>query len=97
MQNEMLTEVWLKDGDQAIKASATVTFQTEFGELTIAQLKVIHQEGKNPWVAMPDIRYKDTTSDEYINLKTVIPGARLKKAISDAVLSKYAEAGVESF
>ena len=96
MSQSMLVELKMIEGETAVSASADVTFQTEFGELTLSRLKVIHQDGKEPWVALPDIRYKDTQSGEFKNLKVIIPGARLKKAISDAVLTKYAELGVES-
>lgn len=96
MSNDMLVEVRLIEGEKAAKASAEVTLQTEGGELTLSRLRVIHQDSKDPWVAYPDIRYKDESSGEYRNLKTIQPGARLKKAISEAVLAKYAELGVES-
>jgi len=96
MSNEMLVEVRPIEGDRAAKAFAEVTLQTEHGELTLSRLRVIHQDGKEPWVAYPDIRYQDNSSGEYRNLKTIQPGARLRKAISEAVLAKYAELGVES-
>ena len=96
MSPEMLAEVRLIDGDKAAKAAAEVTLQTECGELTLSRLKVIHQDGKGPWVAYPTIDYKDRETGDFRHLEIVKPGARLKKAISDAVLTKYAELGVES-
>lgn len=96
MNEPILVELRLLEGDSAAKASADITLQTELGELTIARLRVIHQEGKEPWVAFPDIRYRDSTTGEYKNLKVVLPGACLKKAISRTVLEKYAEIGIES-
>ncbi len=95
MTNEMLIEVWPVDSDTA-KASAQVTLMTDCGELTLCRLKVVHQDGKNPWVAYPTIDYKDRETGAYRHLETVKPGVRLKKAISEAVLAKYAELGVES-
>ncbi len=96
MNQDLITEVWLKEGDQAIKATAEVTFQTDFGELTLSHIKIIHQDGKAPWVAFPDIRYKDAESDNFKSIKVIIPGARLKKMLTDAILAKYVEANVES-
>ena len=78
------------------KASAQVTLTTDYGELTLCRLKIVHQDGKDPWVAYPTIDYKDRESGDYRHLETVKPGVRLKKAISEAVLTKYAELGVES-
>lgn len=94
--SDLLVELRKTEGETAAKASADVTLQTDFGELTIARIKVIHQVGKKPWIAMPDIRYRDSETDEYKSLKVILPGARLKKIISDAILEKYAEAGDES-
>lgn len=62
MNTDLLVELRLLETDNAVKASVEVTLQTEHGELTLARLKVIHQDGKNPWVAFPDIRYKDSSS-----------------------------------
>ncbi len=90
---EILVELRMTESEAAHKANANVTLQTDFGELTIIRVKVIHQDGKKPWVALPNIRYRDKSTDEYKNLNILLPGARLKKAISDAVLTKYAEAG----
>jgi len=96
MSNEMLIEVRLIEGDKATRASAEVTLQTECGELTLSRLRVIHQDGKNPWVAYPTIDFKDRESGEYRHLDVIRPGVRLKKTIQSAVLAKYAELGVES-
>ena len=96
MPIEMLVEVRLIDGDTAAKASAEVTLQTEDGELTLSRLRVIHQDGKEPWVAYPTIDYKDRETGNYRHLDTIKPGVRLKKTIQSAVLEKYAELAVES-
>lgn len=96
MSQEMLVEVWLMDGDSSAKASAQVTLNTDHGELTLSRLKVIHQDGKDPWVAYPTIDYKDRETGDYRHLDTIRPGVRLKKVISEEVLAKYAELGVES-
>jgi hypothetical protein len=96
MSKDILVEVWLTEGESASKASAQVTLTTELGELTLCRLKVVHQDGKDPWVAYPTIDYKDRETGDYRHLDTIKPGVRLKKAISVAVLIKYAELGVES-
>lgn len=96
MSIEMLIEVRPIDGDKAVKAIAEVTLQTEQGELTLSRLKVIHQDGKDPWVAYPTIDYKDRESGDFRHLPVITPGVRLKKAIQSAVLKKYAELAIES-
>ena len=96
MPQEMLIEVWPTDGESSKKASAQVTLMTDYGELTLSRLRVIHQGGKEPWVAFPSIDYPDRKTGEKKYLDIVKPGVRLKKAISEAVLAKYAELGVES-
>ncbi len=96
MSNEMLVDVRLIEGDKAAKASAEVTLQTEGGELTLSRLRVIHQDGKDPWVAYPTIDFKDRESGNFRHLEVIKPGVRLKKTIQSAVLAKYAELGVES-
>lgn len=95
MPQEMLIETWPMDGDSA-KASAQVTLMTDYGELTLCRLKVIHQEGKEPWVAYPTIDFKDRESGDFRHLDIIKPGVRLKKLISEAVLAEYAELGVGS-
>ena len=92
MPNEMVTEVRLIKGDSVVKASAEVTLQTDHGELTLSKLKVIQQDGKEPWVAYPKIQYQDKATGEMRYIKTMIPGVRLKNAVSESVLANYAKA-----
>lgn len=96
MSLDLLVEVRLIDGDSAAKAYAEVTLQTEQGELTLSRLKVIHQDGKEPWVAYPTIDYKDRESGDFRHLDVIKPGVRLKKTIQNEILEKYAELGVAS-
>lgn len=96
MSHEILVDIRSIDGDQAAKALADVTFLTDFGELTLSRIKVIHQDGKDPWVAYPTVDFKDRETGDYRHLEIVKPGVRLKKVISEAVLAEYAEFGVEA-
>ena len=96
MLQEMLIEVWPTDRNSSAKASAQVTLLTDYGELTLSRLKVIHQDGKGPWVAYPTIDFKSRETGEFRHLSVITPGVRLKRAIQAAVLVKYAELGVES-
>jgi len=96
MSQNLLIDVRLIEGDNAVKASAEVTLQTEYGELTLSRLRVIHQYGKDPWVAYPTIDFKDRDTGDYRHLDIIKPGVRLKRAIQNAVLAKYTEFGVES-
>ena len=91
MCKKMFVEVSPFDGDSAAKAGAEITFETEFGDLTISRFKIIHQDGKNAWVAFPNIRYQDEKSGEYRTLQIIIPSRRLRRIITDQILSKYRE------
>lgn len=89
MNNDIIVEIRPSKTSSALKAMAEVTVQTALGELTISKLKIIHEEGKDAWVAYPDITYKPKGSDDYRRLKIVLPSKRLDQAIKDAVLEKY--------
>ncbi len=89
MTNEIVVELKVVSDQKSRKSKATVTLDTTNGELTLDHLSVIHQDGKSPWVAYPTIDFPDRETGEYRHLNVIIPGRRLKKAISDAVLAKY--------
>ena len=52
-------------------------------------LKVIHSDGKDPWVAFPNNRYKDAKTGEYKNYEIIGTSKRLKNKITELVLDKY--------
>ncbi|MCB2229878.1 SpoVG family protein [bacterium] len=89
MSENVIVEVRKKENLGSLKATAEVTLQTSHGELTISKIKIIHQEGKEPWIAYPDISYKPKGSDEYRILKVFIPSKRLDQVIKQAILDKY--------
>jgi DNA-binding cell septation regulator SpoVG len=89
MNNEIIVDLRLVNDQKAAKAIANITFDTAFGELTLERLRVIQQNGKEPWVAYPTIDFKSNETGEYVHLPIIKPGARLTKAISDAVLDEY--------
>ena len=89
MINEIIVELRKIENGKSAKVKAEVTIDTPFGEITICRLRVIHQDGKEPWVAYPEIRFLPQDSTEYINLKIILPSKRLRAAISDAVIQKY--------
>lgn len=89
MQNEILVELTLTDGQKATKAYATVTLDTAHGELTICGLKIIQKDNDEPWVALPDNSYKDAASDKYKHFPIIKAGARFKKALDEAVLAEF--------
>ena len=92
MMDEIVVELRAVSDQKARKAKATVTLDTSYGELTIDYISVIHEEGKQPWISFPDISFPDKEQiGKYVHLDCVVPGRRLKKAISDAVLAKYRE------
>ena len=91
MSEKLITEIWLNEGDGPVKASAEVTFPTEFGELTISRIKVIHQPDKLPWVCYPDISYKDEATQVWKHIPIIKPGAALNKRITESILLMYRE------
>ena len=92
MNPEITVELRTVSDQGPRKAKVTVTLDTSHGELTLSQLSIIHQEGKPPWVAYPDISFPDKEqSGKYVHLDIITPGRRLKKAIGDAVLANYRE------
>jgi len=76
------------DFSNSIKANADVTLTLEEGDLTIKGFRVIHQEGKSPWVALPSNCYKDKAG-EFKNFKNIEMPRRLNEHISKAILEQY--------
>ncbi len=93
MTDEIVVELRAISDQKARKAKATITLDTIHGELTIHHISVIHQDGKGPWVALPRIDFTDKHTGEFRHLDVFHPGARLKRAISDAVLAEYDKLG----
>ncbi len=89
MDNEIIVEVRTTDSEKATKALAEVTLSLDIGELTISRVKVIHLDGKSPWVVLPDLSFKDEKTGEYRHLPIIIPSRRLMKQISEKVLVQY--------
>lgn len=95
MTDGILVDVKLRDDGKAAKASADVTIDSIWGDVTLCGFRVVHQDGKEPWVAFPKISYKDKDSGEYKNIPIVIPGRKFKHAVSEAVLQKYLEVSAD--
>ncbi len=92
MSKEIAVELRILSNQELRKAKAKVTFDTELGELTIVQLTVLQKNGEDPWVSMPSISFPDKKNPgKTVYMDTVLPGHRLRRAISDAVLAKYRE------
>ncbi len=89
MDNEIIVELRQIEDNKFSKAKAEITLQTPFGEITITRMRVVHQDGKDPWVAFPEIPYQPKDSSEKRYLKVILPSKRLRAAISEAVLNKY--------
>ena len=78
----------LVDFGSSVKANADVTLGLPEGDLTIKGFRVIQQDGKDPWVAMPTNSYKDK-SGEFKNLKIIEMPRRLKDPICNKILELY--------
>jgi DNA-binding cell septation regulator SpoVG len=85
---KILIDIRRVDFNNSVKANVEVTLILEEGDLTMKGFKVIHQEGKKPWVALPTTSYKDQTG-EYKNFKIVEMSRRLYEQISKAILDQY--------
>ncbi|MFH1892057.1 MAG: septation protein SpoVG family protein [Candidatus Zixiibacteriota bacterium] len=89
MSDEIIVDIRLVTDRKAQKAEASVTFETSHGELTIRRLRIIHEDGKDPWIAFPTIDYADKQTGAYRHLAILAPGARLRRAVTEAVLEEY--------
>jgi hypothetical protein len=91
MENGIVVELRLVKDQKSTKAIGTVIVPTAYGDLTIFKVRVIHQDNKDAWVALPQVDYKDKNTGESKHAKVLELSARLHKAVSDAVLSNYRE------
>jgi DNA-binding cell septation regulator SpoVG len=85
---DILVQVRRVEFGKSIKATADLTLTLEGGEITIRGLRVIHQEGKYPWVAFPTNSYKDS-SGQMKNFNWLEMSRKLKQEIADEVLTQY--------
>ena len=76
------------ENSKQVKAIVSVTVMSEQGEFTINGFKVIHQDGKEPWVAMPENRWHDSKG-EFRNYQIVEAGKRFHRFITDIILKEY--------
>lgn len=91
MQTEIIIELRPLENQKSAKAIGSVTLATDQGDLTILGVKVIHQDGKSPWVAIPQIEYLTKDTKEKKHKDVVSMSHRLDKTIKDGVLTKYRE------
>ena len=70
-----------------LKAFADVTIPSAIGDLMILGFRVIHEDGKHPWVGFPSNSYpKD---GKIVNKRLLDVSGAAKRAIADAVLREY--------
>ena len=91
MENDIVVDLRLINDQKSTKAYGSVTIPTRFGDITILKLRVIHQDQKEAWVALPQISYPDKQTGETRHADVLDLGVRLKLAVADAVLAKYRE------
>lgn len=96
MDNNIIVEIRPNDTGTAFKASAEVTLMTAFGEISLSRLRVIHQDGKEPWVSYPEISFIPKNSDITCYMKIILPSKRLDQEIKKAVLDKYYQLKTEA-
>ena len=79
-------EIRLLNGDRPLKAFADV----KMGNIIIREFRIIKENGKRPWVATPQISWKDT--DGKIKYKTVITlPDELKGELDRIILNRFTE------
>lgn len=69
---------------KGLKAFVDVTFD-DF--LTIRGFRIIHQEGKDPWVGFPQLTYQQGENTKYKDILDVSDNTR--REIEDKVLEEY--------
>lgn len=91
MENQIVVDLRLVKDQKVAKAFGSVIVPTAYGDLTILKVRVVHQDGKEPWMALPTNDYKDKETGDFKHSNVVELSARLKKAVSDCVLARYRE------
>lgn len=80
-----VTDIRAVNGGGTLKALAAVSMDTNLGTIEIKDFKVIHQEGKKPWVSAPQAKWEDNDGEtKYKNLIELPP--ELKKEVSKKIL-----------
>lgn len=57
-QREILVDLRRTDGKTAVKAHAEVTLTMSLGQITVKQIRVMQNDGQEPWVALPSTTYQ---------------------------------------
>ncbi len=91
MESQIVVDLRLVKDQKVTKALGSIIIPTAYGDLTILKLRVIHQDGKEAWVALPQIDYKDKQTGDPKHARVLELSARLNKAVSETVLAKYRE------
>jgi hypothetical protein len=91
MDNQIVVQVWKLEGNGPFIATARATISTDWGDITLDRLKVIRNEKKQPWVALPQLSYMKDGKMQYKNI-VKLP-LRLKKLIDEKILT---ELGIDS-
>ena len=75
------------DGKGALRAFASITIN---GKVTIHSCRIIHEDGKSPWVSLPqsEVKARDGGKSRWYPLIEIHDDG-LKKAIEVAVLAEY--------
>ncbi len=91
MTSEVIIDLKLLENQKSGKAVGSVTIATDLGDVTILGVKVIHQDGKEPWVALPQVEWETKDTKEKRRKDIVNFSHRLDRTVKDAILAKYAE------
>lgn len=90
MNDQFIIDLKLVNKEGPVKAYADLTITSDRGEITISGFKVIQKDGKEPFVALPTVDYKENPKEE--NYKRV-PKASFSRLfqnfITDSILSQY--------
>lgn len=84
---EMLIQVRKVENAKSLKALADLTISLSEGEFTIRRIRVIHQDGKSPWIAFPQESSYKNGEQQYYQICEI--SRKLKKVIEDKILEEY--------
>jgi DNA-binding cell septation regulator SpoVG len=85
-ETKLIVELKQYKGD-SLKAFADVTLCLAEGDFTLKGFRVIHQSGKEAWVAFPETSY--TKDGKQVNKRIVEASKALNKKICDLILEEY--------
>jgi DNA-binding cell septation regulator SpoVG len=90
---EIIVDVRLIKNPGSLRASASITFNSDLGEMSIRGFRII-ENGGNLWVGFPQESFEGKDR-KWVNIPHLEVSRRTKKAISEAILDAYEDEAAE--